>query len=153
MSQFTGALTITHLDADWRRWRLEQPLRYDVGRLGSGRTIEVPAGFVTDGASVPRLLWAWLPAWGRYSRAAVVHDYCYAMLGAAVPLDPDMREALRPLPASHREADAIFYEAMQVCGVGAPTRFLMWAAVRAWSGMRAVVDRSRLRVRALMTST
>ena len=54
--------------------RLTQPFRV---RTGAGRIIEVPAGFETDFASVPRLFWRVVPPWGRYSPAAVVHDYLY----------------------------------------------------------------------------
>ena len=37
--------------------------------------VTVPAGFITDGASVPRLLWWLFPPVGRYFLAAVVHDW------------------------------------------------------------------------------
>ena len=40
-------------------------------------TITAPAGFETDFASVPRLFWRIVPPWGRYSPAAVVHDFLY----------------------------------------------------------------------------
>ncbi len=39
--------------------------------------IRVPMGTVTDLASIPRILWMILPPFGRYSQAAVVHDYLY----------------------------------------------------------------------------
>jgi len=42
-----------------------------------GKEITVPAGFKTDFASVPRLFWNLAPPWGKYSRAAVVHDWLY----------------------------------------------------------------------------
>ena len=46
--------------------------------LDNGSTvITVPAGFETDFASVPRVFWRVVPPWGRYSWAAVVHDYLY----------------------------------------------------------------------------
>lgn len=122
MSAFTGSLTITHLDADWRLWRLEQPLQYDIGELGSGRTVVVPAGFVTDGASVPRPLWSVLPTWGRYSRAAVIHDFLCRAVAEGKP---------HPQAPDRKTADAIFYEAMAVCGVNGAVRLTMWAAVRA----------------------
>jgi hypothetical protein len=35
----------------------------------------MPAGFETDGASVPRLLWWLFPPIGRYLLAALVHDH------------------------------------------------------------------------------
>lgn len=121
MSAFTGELTLTSLAADWRCWRLEQPLVYEVGALGSGRVVAVPAGFVTDGASVPRLLWAILPAWGRYSRAAVVHDYLCILI----------EQGARHREAPNRAiADAIFREAMAVCGVGVVTRWTLWLGAR-----------------------
>ena len=36
---------------------------------------DVPEGFVTDGASVPRIFWSVFPPVGRYFVAAIVHDY------------------------------------------------------------------------------
>lgn len=124
MSRFTGELTITQLDVDYRTWRLEQPLVYEVGEEGSGREILVHRLFETDGASIPRIFQSLLPTWGRYSRAAVIHDYLYNELrpgGSPHPEAPD-----------RRSADAVFREAMEVSGVGLITRWTMWAAVRAF---------------------
>ncbi|WP_019196388.1 DUF1353 domain-containing protein [Afipia birgiae] len=122
MSRFTGELTITQLDVDYRTWRLEQPLVYEVGEENSGHVIEVHKLFETDGASIPRLFQSFLPTWGRYSRAAVVHDYLYN----------ELRPGTQPHPEAptRQRADAIFYEAMEVSGVGFFTRWIMWAAVR-----------------------
>lgn len=39
--------------------------------------IDVPAGFVTDLASVPWELWSWLPDDGPYMHAAIIHDWIY----------------------------------------------------------------------------
>lgn len=123
MSNFTDDLTITAL-ADGRTWRCFDPLTYEVGAVGSGKLITVPKGFETDGASVPRPLWWFLPSWGTYSRAAVVHDYLCTLLDANTP------HALAP---DRRTADAIFFEAMVVLGTGAVMRWLMWAAVRLYA--------------------
>ena len=123
MSAFTGDLTMTQTE-DWRVWRLGCPLRYEVGEIGSGRVIEVPTGFESDGTSIPRVLWALLPAWGKYSRAAVMHDFTARSL--------DQGEPHEHAP-TYRTSDAIFHEALGVCGVNSPVRFLMWAAVRLWS--------------------
>jgi len=54
---------------------LKQDLVWEIGN--SGRTIVVPAGFVTDYASVPPVLRSLVGTRGKYSRAAVVHDYLY----------------------------------------------------------------------------
>lgn len=124
MSRFTGELTITQLDVDYRTWRLEQPLVYEVGEEGSGREILVHRLFETDGASIPRLFQSLLPTWGRYSRAAVIHDYLYNELRPGGTPHPEARD--------RRSADAVFREAMEVSGVGLITRWVMWAAVRAF---------------------
>jgi hypothetical protein len=39
--------------------------------------VDVPAGFVTDLASVPWYLWNWLPNDGLYLHAAIIHDWLY----------------------------------------------------------------------------
>lgn len=119
MSAFTGELTIT--EVTWRVWRLEQDLVFEVGHEGSGRRIVVPKGFMTDGASVPQALWSLLPTWGRYSRAAVIHDYLCFLITKGQP---------HPEAPTRQEADDIFREAMRVVGTGTITRFILyWGAV------------------------
>ena len=39
--------------------------------------ITVTKGFVTDLASIPRLLWRILPPFGQYTEASVTHDFLY----------------------------------------------------------------------------
>lgn len=80
---------------------------------GRGEVIKVPAGFHTDLASVPRLIWGWIPPLGRYLRAAIVHDYLY-------------RTARLPRPV----ADKAFHALMRRAGVGPIRARLMYWAVR-----------------------
>jgi hypothetical protein len=35
----------------------------------------VPSGFISDGATVPRIFWPIFPPVGRYLKATLVHDY------------------------------------------------------------------------------
>ena len=37
--------------------------------------ITVPKGYITDLASSPRFTWSFVPPFGRYSQAAVIHDW------------------------------------------------------------------------------
>lgn len=37
----------------------------------------IPAGYVTDFASVPRAMWSIFPPHGRMTTASIVHDYMY----------------------------------------------------------------------------
>jgi len=61
---------------DTQDWILTAPLVYVIGTTTD--TITVPAGFVTDLASTPQMLWsAGLTPTGQYSRAAIIHDYLY----------------------------------------------------------------------------
>src|SRR3990167_515478 len=127
MSAFTGPLTITQLATDARLWRLETPLIYEVGVLGSGDVITIPAGFTTDGTSVPRVLWALLPTWGTYSRAAALHDFLCAALRAGRP---------HPLAQTWKRAAQIFYEAMVVEGTGQVIRFALYLGALIWARYR-----------------
>lgn len=100
-------------------WRLLRDLRYD-SALARARLV-VPAGFVTDFASVPRAPLAFLLAGDTAHAAAVVHDYLY-----------QARPLRGGLPGAGRElADAVFLEAMRATGIPAWRRHLMYLAVRA----------------------
>ena len=112
MSTFTKPLIVSPL-TDGRRWRLVEPFEYHVGQYPSDDVVLVPQGYVTDFASIPRIFWRILPPWGKYGKAAVVHDYLC-----------DSKD--RPSPEVHR----IFYEAMGSLGVAPWKRRVMWAAVR-----------------------
>ena len=97
---------------DGCNWRLARELVYETA---DGRTlVGVPRRFVTDFASIPRLLWTLVgdPA-GPWAPAAVVHDYLY-------------RTGLVP----RAQADAIFCEAMSALHCDPVTCWAMWAALR-----------------------
>ncbi len=76
-------------------------------------TYTVPAKFVTDFASVPRFFWAVIPKTGKYTKAAVLHDFLYWQKDV-----------------SRKHADIVFLAAMKDCGVGFFTRKAMYYAVR-----------------------
>ena len=129
MSSFTTPAQLELLDGGLR-FRLLAPFVYHVGQYPSAQRIEVPAGFETDLASIPRILWSWLPPHGRYAKAALLHDWLYSVQSTPSPC------ALPPThPDSSGEhdrafADRVFLEAMAVLGVSAPVRYLLYAAVR-----------------------
>lgn len=76
---------------------------------------EVPAGFVTDGASIPRFLWRVLghPFEAATIGAAVRHDYAYQT--GRVPRE---------------QADAEFHDNLRADGVGAVKAKLYYFGVR-----------------------
>ena len=111
MSQFTKPADLRMLDN--YKFELLAEFEYHVGDYPSNDVIRIPAGTVTDLASVPRILWAIFPPHGRYAKAAIIHDYLYDQ---AV--------------GSKAFADTTFYEAMGVLGVPKWRRVAMYWAVR-----------------------
>lgn len=112
---FLSPLRVEYLGTD--RWQLVEPLRYASRILD--RVLEVPAGFRTDFASVPR----WLPiayavTGGTAQPAAVVHDRLYQAHG------------VDELAIARDVADGIFAEAMAVLGEPAWRAWAMYQAVR-----------------------
>jgi len=112
---FVGKLRLedTELEnADYRAlWLLLSVFGYVTK---AGLSIQVPAGYITDFASIPRMFWRIEPPTGRVRRAAVIHDWLYALM-----------------LVSRDQADRIFLEAMEVCGVPYLKRHAMYLAVRA----------------------
>jgi hypothetical protein len=63
---------------DMHNWIVLEPVVYVIGDTSD--RIVVPAGFVTDLASIPRAFWGppfYLTPAGQYGRAAIIHDYLY----------------------------------------------------------------------------
>jgi len=117
VSSFTTPLHLEPLE-DGRRWRLVSEFVYAVGDENSAWRITVPAGFVTDFASVPRVFWGLMPPWDQYGKAAVLHDYLYST-GSV----------------SRLVADAVFLEAMAVLCVPRWKRVAIYSAVRWFGGL------------------
>lgn len=97
-------------DVEWR-------LLAAIGYTGKSQRFEVPVGSNTDFASVPRMFVWLLPRYGRYTKAAILHDHLWRV---AVPAGE----------LSLRDADGILRRALRELGVTFLRRWLMWAAVR-----------------------
>ncbi|MDN5753237.1 MAG: DUF1353 domain-containing protein [Nitrosospira sp.] len=91
----------------------------------SGNVWLVPAGYVIDGATIPRPLWSLVgsPYVGDYRRASVVHDKARA----------DADDA-----AARRAADRMFYHACRAGGCSITQATLLYIAVRTGSWLRLV---------------
>lgn len=110
---FTSALVVEEIDGTF--WKVREPLGY----AGADEHFEVPIGFRTDFASVPRPVVWLIPRYGVYTRAAILHDYL-----------------LRSESVSKVDADGLFRRALRECAVSLPRRWMMWAAVRFGSRLR-----------------
>jgi hypothetical protein len=80
-----------------------------------GERYYVPPTFITDLASIPRIVHPIISPTGKSRRAAVLHDYRYCVK-----------------QGTRKQADDLFLEALEAEGVNLITRRLMWIAVRAY---------------------
>ena len=103
------------------RWELVQPIEYHVGSENSPEVVIVPVGFVTDFASVPFGVRNLFPRDGKWTKAAIPHDYLYFTLGLHGKY-------------SRKECDKIFLEIMEVLNVSWIQRHVMYRAVRVGGG-------------------
>ncbi len=128
MSRFTEPLVVTPRP-DGRTWIVLSDFGYEVGKVGSGDVINVPIGFHTDFASIPRPLWVIFPRWGKYGNAAVIHDWLYW-----------------DQPRSREAADDILLKAMGDLKVSPWQKYPIYWAVRLggwWAWWRNPSKRNR----------
>lgn len=102
-------------------WRVAQGFRFYVNHADSGEWVNVPAGYLTDGASVPRLFWGLIPPWGKYGQAAVVHDILCEYLS--------ITKNGAPYRITREECDDLLLEAMTALKVPCVTRHTIHSAV------------------------
>lgn len=129
MSSFTEPLDTRYMH-DTKNWMVLRTFRFYIGGLQSDRYIEVPYGFRTDGASVPRPFWNIIPPWGEYGQAAVLHDFLCEYRTIIVRGEAQS--------ISREEADFIFREAMEVLNVPKVQREAMHAAVRSYARLKGI---------------
>jgi hypothetical protein len=120
---FIGVVSF-HQNPDGRTFTTDNEFKFVTK---AGWVITVPAGTVTDLASVPRIFWTILPSWGTYTDAAILHDHLY-----------------RYQPCTKREADDVLLEAMIDTNVVPWQRFVIYEGVRL-GGYRSWLRHQRAR--------
>ncbi len=118
MSNFTKLPPLIAIPPDYRMYKVKEAFEYHIGSEDSDEVVKIAEGFITDGASIPKIFWSLIGGpLGRYGAAAVVHDYLY-IEGTY----------------TRKKTDRIFYEAMTVLKVPWWKRKMMYWAVRvgAW---------------------
>lgn len=79
----------------------------------------VPEGYITDGASVPRIFWPIFPHDGASFPSALIHDRDYSH---------------NPSNCTRKQADVEFLKNMEACGLGWLHRHTIYRAVRIGAG-------------------
>jgi hypothetical protein len=116
MSGFLEGTVVDVEEISEQKWKLLKQMDYQ----GAKELFQVPAGQTTDFASVPRIFVWFLPRYGRYTKAAILHDYLW--------------EEKVPQGMSRIDADGLFRQAMRELNVPFLRRWIMWAAVR-WAAL------------------
>lgn len=130
MSSFTTQLKVSPLD-NGTDWVVLEDFRFYVGSLDSNTYVDIPVGFVTDFASVPRILWTILPPWGKYGKAAVIHDWLFSKNTMFV-------NGVEQELSDRTLVEDIFLEAMGVLDVNVCVRYPMFWATKVY---RMAVDK------------
>ncbi|HEX8804253.1 MAG TPA: DUF1353 domain-containing protein [Acidimicrobiales bacterium] len=112
-----GADAVVVQQVDDKNWEVRKDLCY----RGNEQRWTVPAGSGTDFASVPRVLVWFLPRYGRYTKAAILHDFLWRHKAVTGEI-------------SWVDADGTFRRAMRELGVPFLRRWMMWSAVR-WAAL------------------
>lgn len=121
MSSFTQFSAIEQLQFDhFNTLKYKKPIyqvaegyRYYVGSKDSNIYIDVPTGFLTDGATIPRIFWWYLPPIDEYSQATTLHDFLCGVYEYTVVIDG----VPTPTKITRKQIDAILGEAMGVLEV------------------------------------
>ena len=98
-----------------KNWRLV----HDYVRIIDDEYIIVPAGFITDLASVPRFLWPLIPPYGRHTGAAIFHDWFYRSPGISI---------------TRKKADKIMLHIMKEDGCSFLKRWTIYIGLRLFGG-------------------
>lgn len=115
---FSDGCRVVVEQADDREWIVREGFTYTGGQ---GDVFEVYEGMRTDFASVPRIFVWLLPRYGRWTKAALLHDLLWRDYASAGRMD-------------WIDADGLFRRAMRELGVPFLRRWVMWTAVR-WAAL------------------
>lgn len=115
------ALRPMKLDSRWsrRRWTFTHPWQVELEYYG---WVTIPKGFITDGATVPRILyWLFSPT-GALFVPSLVHDYCL--------VNHALHTVNGPVGVDNDTADMIFYRMLISQGTPKVTSKVAYWGVR-----------------------
>jgi hypothetical protein len=120
--------TVTRVDPV--RWCLVDPLVYQ----GQRQSFRIPAGFVTDFATVPWWVQSLIPRTGSWTLAAVLHDWLCTELARWHSYRLPTPFLVQVVPVNARDADGLFRRVLREEGTDVVRCWLMWTGVR-WGAL------------------
>lgn len=135
--RFAGKLELVPLFAAGHRplqrnghsyYAVRNPISF---RTEAGDVLHVWPGQLTDLASIPAIIWPFMPPDGPWAEAAVFHDACYRTRGSFAH---GAKHAGLAAPYTRAQCDDVLRQAMQALNVQPAPRVIIWAAVRMFGG-------------------
>lgn len=118
MGRFTARQQLEYNEKASKRfnknyWKVVNGFVFYIRKGSVAFYVEVPTGYLTDGASIPRYLWWLIPPLGEYSQGTTVHDYlCNTYM---------ITEVINGVPTAvaitRKEIDYILFDALEELGV------------------------------------
>lgn len=111
-------------------WRVTEAFKFYMDDPTEEKWVLIPAGYLTDGATVPRIFWELLPPWGAYGQAAIVHDWLCEHLTV------EIKGVVTPI--TRAQADKAFKQGMIALDVPSWKRNIMYIAVRVYAKLKGI---------------
>ena len=98
---------------------------------GDKYKVTVPKGYLSDGATVPRMFWDFAPTMGRYTQSVILHDWLCEYLTVY-----DITN--KPIRITRADADEFLRVAMISHTVSRFHKFLLYSGVRIYAILTGV---------------
>lgn len=95
--------------------------------------IVLPKGFITDGATIPKLFWNILSPFGRFFKSCALHDYICLMAKLHNNEAPTLKEGISIATQYRKRADTLLSLSMKKQGIVLWRRLLIMANVRTYT--------------------
>lgn len=95
--------------------------------------IPIPKGFITDGATIPKLFWNILSPFGRFFKSCALHDYICLMAKLKNNEAPNLKEGINIATQYRKRADTLLSLSMKRQGIKLWRRLLIVANVRTYT--------------------
>ncbi|TPH93729.1 DUF1353 domain-containing protein [Helicobacter pylori] len=95
--------------------------------------IPIPKGFITDGATIPKLFWNILSPFGRFFKSCALHDYICLMAKLKNNEAPNLKEGINIATQYRKRADTLLSLSMKKQGIKLWRRLLIMTNVRTYT--------------------
>ncbi|GAA7467324.1 hypothetical protein HpBHB14_15440 [Helicobacter pylori] len=95
--------------------------------------ISIPKGFITDGATIPKLFWNILSPFGRFFKSCALHDFICLMAKLKNNEAPNLKEGISIATQYRKRADTLLSLSMKKQGIALWRRLLIMANVKTYT--------------------